>query len=215
MYSTPQYKLIIIRRNLSSLPHLMEHMSSSNVVTIRNGKNKMVNDQGSTNKIQKKRLGVMHFVRVALYMIRRKSDKSKKSMQIDVPSKGPWTEVLASMRPLHARSSQCPPPSHEMPTTLPMMEGFKDVLTPPLSPVTSAKTLTQSSEPDDGMSQYASAQDLQKLVMTTDNKENDDKGGDEMIDVKAEEFIAQFYEQMRIQNAHYKNTYKKELGCTS
>ncbi|KAJ0053230.1 hypothetical protein Pint_00902 [Pistacia integerrima] len=194
----------------------MEHISGTNVVTIRNGKNKMVNDQG-LRKSKKKMGGVVHFVRLALYMLRRKSKKSKASMEVDVSSTGPWTEVLASMRPLHAGSSQCPPPSDEMPMSVPMIEKFEDVLTPPLSPAPT-KTLAPPCESDDGMSQYASAQDLQELDTATtadDNEENNDNGGDEMIDVKAEEFIAQFYEQMRIQNVHYMNTHNRRLRQTS
>lgn len=56
------------------------------------------------------------------------------------------------------------------------------------------------------MSQYASANNLQELYGESSDDEEEDPdqvfdaiGADEMIDAKAENFIAQFYEQMRRQ----------------
>ncbi|KAI4387238.1 hypothetical protein MLD38_005083 [Melastoma candidum] len=62
-----------------------------------------------------------------------------------------------------------------------------------------------SSASEGTMSRYASAINLRELGETddNDNKEGngrDDDGGDKMIDLKAEDFIARFYEEMRIQN---------------
>ncbi|CAL9075717.1 unnamed protein product, partial [Musa textilis] len=50
----------------------------------------------------------------------------------------------------------------------------------------------------DGMSRYASAEDLQLLDDADDSTEAD-AGAPNAIDMKAEEFIARFYEQMRLQ----------------
>lgn len=66
------------------------------------------------------------------------------------------------------------------------------------------------------MSQYASANNLQELYgennINDDDEEEEDPdqafdamGGDDMIDAKAEIFIAQFYEQMRLQKWTQRN----------
>ncbi|KAI4381232.1 hypothetical protein MLD38_007326 [Melastoma candidum] len=62
-----------------------------------------------------------------------------------------------------------------------------------------------SSASDGSMSRYASAINLRELGESNDNDSKagngkDDDDGDNMIDLKAEDFIARFYEQMRIQN---------------
>lgn len=155
-------------------------------------------------KTPKKKRGAMHLIRVALYML-RKSGKSKTSMQIDVASKGPWKEVLGSMRPLHLQGSESPPPPSKcmsVPEALPTTEQFEEAFSPPMSPP-AANSMASSSSVD-GMSQYASALNLQELDTSEESTgEYNDNGGDEMIDVKAEEFINQFYEDMRIQNLQY------------
>ncbi|KAL9669813.1 hypothetical protein QQ045_007362 [Rhodiola kirilowii] len=57
-------------------------------------------------------------------------------------------------------------------------------------------------------SRYASALNLRELDICDEEDDEeedcqfDDSAGDSMIDVKAEMFIAQFYEQMRLQNSH-------------
>ncbi|KAF5726355.1 hypothetical protein HS088_TW22G00032 [Tripterygium wilfordii] len=109
-------------------------------------------------------------------------------------------------RPLHLQSNdQSPPPP--LPSTAPaimpppdvMVENIEDAFTPPLSPALPSS----NSSVDGGMSQYASAVNLQELDRCDEDEEEEvyaDGLGDVMIDAKAEEFIAHFYEAMRLQN---------------
>ncbi|XP_020243784.1 uncharacterized protein LOC109822036 [Asparagus officinalis] len=69
------------------------------------------------------------------------------------------------------------------------LDAYYDVHMPPPSPCSS-----------DAMSRYASAEDLQSLDKSDDNGEEDIGNGEaNAIDMKAEEFIAMFYKQMRLQ----------------
>lgn len=160
---------------------------------------------------KRKKLNPIHFFRAAIYMLTLKSGKSK-SAHVDVASK--WKKLVSSVRPLHIHSNQSPPRTIETTPAQPepvaplteVIEPF-EVFTPPLSP---AKTSIASSS--SGISsQYASAQNLQDLDQSDESDEDDedryydDKVGDEMIDAKAEQFIAQFYEQMRLQHKTYRN----------
>ncbi|KFK30791.1 hypothetical protein AALP_AA6G026400 [Arabis alpina] len=75
-----------------------------------------------------------------------------------------------------------------------------------------------------GISGYGSAKSLRDIHCLDEDADDcydddddecygDDDGGDEMIDVKAEEFIVKFYEQMRMQNQAYTERYKaKEIN---
>lgn len=52
------------------------------------------------------------------------------------------------------------------------------------------------------MSRYASAEDLQALDTSEDNEEEASSNGEpNVIDMKAEEFIAMFYKQMKLQQS--------------
>nr|KYP47555.1 hypothetical protein KK1_030750 [Cajanus cajan] len=84
------------------------------------------------------------------------------------------------MRPLHLQSTRSPR------------------ATPVQSPSAAAEEPYSPSPPS---SRYASAEGLNELVKSEEEKESreEDGDGDEMIDSKAEEFIAQFYQQMRLQ----------------
>ncbi|OIV98211.1 hypothetical protein TanjilG_18750 [Lupinus angustifolius] len=105
--------------------------------------------------------------------------------------------------------------------------------TPPLSRYASAVGLNElvSGDDDDNekCSRYASAIGLNELVESDEDNENpevimeDDEEceengyGDEMIDAKADEFIAEFYKQMRLQRFdivghHYKERSRRSLG---
>ncbi|KAK3194218.1 hypothetical protein Dsin_025528 [Dipteronia sinensis] len=170
-------------------------------------------------RVPRKKRSAMHILRVALYMLRRKSGKSKTSIHVDVASKGPWKKVLGAIRPFHLQSHQSPTnfdieaqAQAPAPVT-PMIEHYEDVFSPKFiaSPSTPCSSV-------DGMSQYASALNLQELdVCTEDEEENEDEddmhydedGGDEMIDTKAEEFINNFYEQMRLQQREYMSRHSK------
>lgn len=128
----------------------------------------------------------MQLLKVALFMIRRRSGKSKSA---DVASKGLWKSLVGSMRPLHLQTNASPPPSIEGAS-----ERYDDVMLPPASPGSSVSSF--STDQDGMSSRYASAVNLQELDQEYEEVLIVD---DELIDAKAEEFIAQFYEQMRLQ----------------
>lgn len=188
-------------------------MEPKSIIIADNKKNNVVPHKEET--ATKKRRGGVQFLKVALFMIRRRSGKSK---SVDVASKGIWRNLVGSMRPLHLQSNASPPPSIEgAPNMTSMSERYDDVMLPPASPGSSISSMSS----EDGMSsRYASAVNLQELDKESSSryasavnlqeldKECDDDlvGGDEvlvvddeLIDAKAEEFIAQFYEQMRLQ----------------
>ncbi|KAL9430642.1 hypothetical protein AB3S75_025939 [Citrus x aurantiifolia] len=219
----------------SRLHPLMEPKRSNTIVTNNKSNNTIVaneadDDNKNKTKIKDhhhhqagqpkpmKKRGAMHLIRVALYMLRR---KSKTSVHVDLASK-----VLGSMRSLRLHSNnndnnnnnnqQQQRPSKDIETHVapPMIEQTtssitEEVLTPPVSP--SAPKSIASSSSVDSLSQYASATNLQELDASEEEDEDDDNdnGGDEMIDAKAEEFITQFYEQMRIQNFEYVKSHKQ------
>ncbi|KAJ7973033.1 Cotton fiber protein [Quillaja saponaria] len=153
---------------------------------------KNISSQKYASSLKKKR-GAMQMLKVALFMLRHRSKKSK-SLQVEVASKGIWKRFLGSMRPLHLQSQSSPPPAafnHENFITNHNQADDASVYSAPMSPAGSSEA---------SMSRYASAVNLQEL----DNNggeadEHDIIVGDEMIDAKAEEFIAQFYEQIRLQ----------------
>lgn len=166
------------------------------------------------NEPTRKKRGGMNLFRVALFMLRGQAGGAKpKPIPVEVASRGMWKRLVGSMRPLHLQHNQsstglieaAPPtaPDRQM-----SADQFEDVLPPPQSPHPSCSSGASSC--DDSMSRYASAVNLQELLdRGYDNDEEDEEdeenvheggnGGDEMIDTKAEEFIAQFYEQMRLQ----------------
>lgn len=145
-----------------------------------------------TRKASKKR-GPMSFLRAAMVVVRRGSSK-KPPVAVEVASNA--MKLVGSMRPLHLRESSSPPPQPTLRVSV-SMDSFLDVDQPPTSP--SAASSSGSSTSDGLSSRFASAQNLQEL----DHPDIDDvwaeDGGDEMIDVKAKEFIAQFYERMRLE----------------
>ncbi|KAI3425473.1 uncharacterized protein J3R85_010201 [Psidium guajava] len=163
----------------------------------------------------KKKRGAMHLLRAALFMIRRGSGKkSKTSLQIEVGANGMLNKVVGSMRPLHMQSHDSP--LHEAAAAAPSPvlalpspgEHFVDVL--PASPMSAmSRPYSPSHSSTSGStSRYASAVNLHELVEGDSDDEDEDEddgvyganGGDDLIDAKAEEFIAQFYQQMRAQN---------------
>ncbi|KAJ4838641.1 hypothetical protein Tsubulata_004234 [Turnera subulata] len=168
---------------------------------------------------KKKKRGAMHFFKVAAYMVNFKSRKSssKPSSPTEVASK--LTKVMGSIRPLHAHCHQSPPRItsgdqvnyyHKVPSTraesVLSVDYQSEVFTAPASP----DHRSVASFSSGSRSRYASALNLQELGGGGCEEEEeeanriqdsyyDDIAGDEMIDSKAEEFIARFYEQMRIQ----------------
>ncbi|KAK3008120.1 hypothetical protein RJ639_014232 [Escallonia herrerae] len=165
-------------------------------------------EKSTINGQKKKKRGAFSLLKAALFMLRQKPGEKSKSVQLEVASSGNWKKMLGSMRPLHLQDNPSPsPPPTQTPAAMPPpsvmvnMEQFEDVL-PSASPAPSTSSAGT-------MSQYASANNLQELDKHDDesededdetDKEFDDNAGDEMIDAKAEEFIAHFYEQMRLQH---------------
>ncbi|XP_009604501.1 uncharacterized protein [Nicotiana tomentosiformis] len=162
------------------------------------------NGEKTINTKEKKKQGAFSFLRAASLKLRRRSIdlKHQKISQEAVPtvdSKGDnWKKLVGSMRPLHLQDNQSPPTTHQPPpvkSPSPTVECCENVSSP--SPSTSSAGT---------MSQYASANNLQELYGESSDDEEEDPdqvfdaiGADEMIDAKAENFIAQFYEQMRRQ----------------
>ncbi|KAJ7977627.1 Cotton fiber protein [Quillaja saponaria] len=159
------------------------------------------NQQNKSSLKKKKKRGAMHMLKVALFMLRRRSKKSK-SLPVEVASKGTWKRLLGTMRPLHLQSNRSDPSpplnhDHDHVTIMDHHDDDVSVYTTPRSPAES---------PEASMSRYASAVNLQELdnggnddVITVEDVTYDLNDGDEMIDAKAEEFIAHFYQQMRLQ----------------
>ncbi|XVE73395.1 hypothetical protein DITRI_Ditri11bG0114700 [Diplodiscus trichospermus] len=195
--------------------------SSMISISISGDKNMAPDDQNGFPLLKKrKRSAAMHLLKALLYMLRLKSRKSKsKSIQDNVVSNFSWKGLLGSMRPMHLQSDRSPPPPFKVkpalivpvPEFIPVGEQTEEAITRPLSPTANVSPLS----PAFSISSYGSATDL-SLYGSPRNQEihgikpceeiteeecryNDD-AGDENIDAKAEEFIAQFYQQIRLQN---------------
>lgn len=152
-----------------------------------------------TKKPTKKR-GPMSIFKAALFMVRRNHSKKKAPVAVDVASNA--MKLVGSMRPLHLQESNSPPqPRIHVSIS---MDNFQDVYPPPISP----SAASSSGSSIDGMSRYASAENLQELGRSDDDDVWGD-GGDEMIDIKAKEFIAQFYAQMRLERL---DSFKRATG---
>ncbi|XP_055811883.1 uncharacterized protein LOC129881799 [Solanum dulcamara] len=197
---------------------MTEEVVSSTITTTNNNNNKSPINDNIVNQPQfvvkeKKKQGAFSFLKAASLKLRRRSLdlKQQKFSPEAVPpddSKGEnWKKLVGSMRPLHLQDNQSPPSPHDpLPppvksTSLPV--EFSEHFSSPYSPSPSTSSVGT-------MSQYASANNLQELYgennINDDNEEEEDPdqvfdaiGGDDMIDAKAENFIAQFYEQMRLQ----------------
>ncbi|XP_022769522.1 uncharacterized protein LOC111313051 [Durio zibethinus] len=201
----------------------MEEMSKTSMASISTSrdKNMALDDQNGLPMLKKrKRSAGMRFLKAVLYMLQSKSSKSKsQSIQVNVASNFSWKGLVGSMRPMHLQSNQSPPPPIDAkPAIMPELEPIsvgeqtEEPITPPLSPMTYFSPQSPSSSIS---STYGSANDLTqydspsnqeihviKLCegITEQECRYDDEAGDEMIDAKAEEFIANFYHQMRLQN---------------
>ncbi|KAK7278204.1 hypothetical protein RJT34_23229 [Clitoria ternatea] len=181
------------------------------------------NELNKTIQPQLKKKGSKNFFTVALYMMRGRSRKTK-VLPADEESKSVWRKLVGSMRPLHLQSNVSPPPKtivnhqqHMMITSSPLSNGYEGFES--ATDVTYSPSLATSSR-------YASAVGLNEMVEEEEEesgkeevvvKENCyiDDDGDEMIDAKAEEFIAQFYQQMRMQDLDATNLHYRELSLRS
>ncbi|KAI4319383.1 hypothetical protein MLD38_032984 [Melastoma candidum] len=166
-------------------------------------------------KSAKKKRGGISLLRAAMHMLRRRPSgkKSKEPMYAEVATAQMLNKVVGSMRLLHAQSDESPSsgvaPVFAVSSFPSPTEQFEDVPQSPTS-VTVPPSPDHSSTTSNGTSRYASALNLRDLDTAGDeenkNKENgeDNGGSDEMIDLKADEFIARFYQQMWIQNQNEK-----------
>lgn len=150
---------------------------------------------GKKARKRTKKHGPLHLVRVAIFMLRRSRKEGVLPEEV-VSRKGLWHGFLSTVRLLH----------HESPIALQhevvaqaTAEPPEAIQSPPMSPPPKTN-IEKSPSVDQISSRYASAEDLKELdnVSETD-EENEEEHGEHSIDQLAEEFIAKFYEQMRLQ----------------
>ncbi|XWS36122.1 hypothetical protein CRYUN_Cryun20dG0057300 [Craigia yunnanensis] len=200
----------------------MEEISKTPIgsISISRNKNKAPDQNGLSSRKKRKPNVAKEMLKVALFVLRLKSSKSKsKSIQANVVSRFYWKGLVRSMCPMHLQSNQSPSPAIETnpaimpePESIPVSEQTDDAIILSLSPMADVfarspafSISSYGSESD--MSQYKSPNlNLQEIHVIkpceeiTEDEWYDDDGGEEMIDAKAEEFIAYFYEKMRLQN---------------
>ncbi|XP_030454671.1 uncharacterized protein LOC115675979 [Syzygium oleosum] len=177
-------------------------------MSTKHGMNPTLTD--SQAPVGKKKPGGMNIFRAA-WLRRRRCPEKKAGGPIngDPSSKGMLNQVVGSMRPLHLQSHRSPQHPRMQGATAPPStnEQYEDVL---WSPVSTPRRMTclspRSSASEEGTSRFASAVNLADLDCESEDGDHnpDIEEGDETIDVKAEQFIAQFYEQMRTQNCNRK-----------
>ncbi|XP_057519036.1 uncharacterized protein LOC130799812 [Amaranthus tricolor] len=171
----------------------------------------------------------INIFKVALYMLKNKKGNKKKQLSSSISgvTNATLTNFVGKIRPLHYQSSiggMSPPPpldqagweATKVIQGTPANEAFE---ASPYHPKY-ASSLSSSSSSRRGMSSYASAQSLYDLddhnyndddqmekIYDDDEDEDEDEDayhdgleGDEMIDFKADVFIAKFYKQMRLQD---------------
>ncbi|XP_059436218.1 uncharacterized protein LOC132169155 [Corylus avellana] len=164
--------------------------------------------EATKHAVEKKKRRPTHILKAASFALRR-SKKSKPIHVEAVESKGMWRRLVGSMLPLHGNQ-------------LPSLQ------TSECSDDTAQSTVSQSgasssSCSEASVSRYASAANLAELDRSEDDDDDDHEayrdcsGGDEMIDVKADVFIARFYEQMKLQrmdsvDRRYHEMNKRSIG---
>lgn len=146
-------------------------------------------------KKKKKKAGPFSFFRVALVALRsdnKKKPSLRKATSVVDMNDANWKKIVGSMRPLHLQDDKSPAPSPGRGTWDDLVYNHSHQ---PSSPSSSSVST---------LSQYASASNLQALDDVNGDEDEDPDvvfdaiRGDEMIDYKAEEFIAQFYQQMQM-----------------
>ncbi|XP_057800117.1 uncharacterized protein LOC131015711 [Salvia miltiorrhiza] len=143
---------------------------------------------------KKNKSGAFGIFRAALYMLRKRTDEKEAAAATkkEKSGGGDWKKIVESMRPLHVQEIPASP-TH---AAWPAGDMFGAA-----SPAPSCSSSSGT------MSQYASATNLRDLCNDDEEEErNPDEvfdaiEGDEMIDAKAEEFIAQFYRSIDHQNS--------------
>ncbi|ESQ36669.1 hypothetical protein EUTSA_v10009861mg [Eutrema salsugineum] len=158
----------------------------------------------------------MHVFSVVMFMLRRR--RRRKSFNT-----GFWRRVVESVRKVHSEITIMPSPKFINTIVLPPAppaateigqdgghdddddnDGSGDRLSEAIEVFTAASSSSSS-----GISGYGSAMSLRDLDCHYEEDDDDVEcysdveGGDDMIDIKAEEFIVRFYEQMKMQNQVY------------
>ncbi|EHA8587578.1 putative DUF761 domain-containing protein [Cocos nucifera] len=150
----------------------------------------------TTTPRPRKRNNALRLVRAALFMVRRSPLKEEAPAQavvvVQSGSTSFWKRLVAGMRPLHHHQlehQEVAPPEPVAALQLTKVDSFHEAFTPATSPVHSH-----------GMS--IPAEDLHAFDTCEDGDAERDGGDGEPneIDVKAEEFIARFYEQQRLES---------------
>jgi len=186
----------------------MQNALTISTVRVSGGEKASLTESPGSSVGKKRRRGAVHLMKVALFMIRRRSFRAKPSDVAAAAATGGnmLNLLVGSVRPLHLPSDEASPPDF---CILPASVE-------PASPAASSSVL--SDYHTDGMSsRYASVGNLQELEAAgnggsesryasavnlrdlDESEEGEENGGDEMIDAKAEQFIAQFYAQIRLQ----------------
>lgn len=143
-----------------------------------------------------KKHGPLHLVRAAIFMLRRSRKEGVVPAEV-VSRKGLWDGFVSTVRLLHHES---PIGLHDEVVVQVTAEPPEAIQSPPISSPPPKTNIEKSPSVDRISSRYASAEDLKELdnVSETD-QENEEDPGEHSIDQLAEEFIAKFYEQMRLQ----------------
>ncbi|XP_019188285.1 PREDICTED: uncharacterized protein LOC109182590 [Ipomoea nil] len=166
-------------------------------------------DESEKRKKKRRSSGSFGFLKAAssIFRTKKKQQKSNEKQQKKVSDQdedgadrkakkqgeNSWKNIVGCMRPLTLQGKS---PAISPSPTAPDLQALVPqggLESPAPSYVSSGGT----------MSRYASASDLQELD-ACDNEDDPDEvfdaiTGDEMIDTKAEEFINQFYQQMKLQ----------------
>nr|AFK45440.1 unknown [Lotus japonicus] len=186
---------------------------------------------------RRKKNRAMHVIRVALFMMRGGRSRKQSVLPVDDGSKGIWRKLVGSMRPLHIhRSPSQESISHSSPpnTTTTLPPASLSLLKGKSKSCMNSPTEEEPYSPSPPSTRYASAVGLNELVQSSDDDcekqevkvivedEDDDDDeeyfdGDEQIDDKAWEFIAQFYQQMKLQrldstDRRYNERSERSLG---
>ncbi|CAN6469192.1 unnamed protein product [Victoria cruziana] len=164
-------------------------------------------------------------VRAAVFMIRRSS--AKKLAPVDI-EKGILKKLIAAMRPLHHNLHRTPASSHVKNQGEVELHGGESLygvfwLPPPPLPLASEEGLEEEDNDeediggDDGEFVVSADSEIQyspaaNLAETDSSSGSSLNGPPNAIDLRAEEFIAGFYEQIRLQRLDSLNRYKEMMG---
>lgn len=180
-----------------------------------------------------KKGGSKNIFKVMLFMMRSRSSRKSKVLPINDDSRSIWRKLVGSMRPLHLQSNQCLRPqidnnnsnnndNDDMVMKKKMITTIEEM---PSCDHIQSEDVFDSASPSPASSRYASAVGLNEMVkdqeeeevenVVKDNKDNNEGDGDDMIDAKAEEFIAQFYKQMRLQRLDIVDRRYEEISMRS